>query len=515
MRIGACRSAASRATLLEEPVIGNASTKKSDDGSEHREVTPEAAPPAEFWTEESPTTAAAETPTTRHAMEPATDVGLPEVSTETIENLHPADVPSEEAILIDAIDAVFEPPAAPQLTHERAFGRFLFHRRLSMFDEGEVWLAYERREGESARPCVVKTLSIEVAPPESLRRERFATEARVGRLVRHPHIVEIFDSGEHEGTQYLARESVEGITLAAMVAAAPDVFDRLSLLAALGFRIADALSYAHNLTDRGGAPLHLIHGELCPSTILISRDGTPKLTEFGLSRVGDRPLNPHKEGRRGRVGYMSPEQMRGKDLDARTDMFALGIILVELLGGGPLGDGNLSLDDLADEVMDRCTARDDVTSSLTALLLRMTALSPIARPDDASEVATLLKTLAMPRGKPILLLESELSKRLELVTEHDLLDATTADGGNARSVVLADRTIVQPPTVHETTVSAETLAGPATMPRDTGAAPSPEETSDRPAGTSQPPLRIIKGQAEDVPVMPMSFGAITEPPKSR
>jgi len=315
-------------------------------------------------------------------------------------------------------------PRRSALAAGRPFGRFYLERKLGEFEEGEIWRARETGERARGRGCVLKTVTAGLAMQGSVRRERFIREARVGRLVRHPHIVEIFDCGEHDGIAYLAREHIEGQSLAELAMHARQSMSSLPLVVALGYRIADALAYAHNRTDRGGALLHLVHGELAPTSVLLDEDGTPKLSELTLSRLDGRALSPRRESRLGKLGYMAPEQMKGRPIDARTDLFALGVIMVELLGRDSLPwDGNLALDDIPDIVVEWCTGRGDVPPKLMAMLIRMTALESTARPADASEVADALQSLLPSVGGQRLMLEHELARVMHFGDEAPTDDA--------------------------------------------------------------------------------------------
>jgi len=276
-----------------------------------------------------------------------------------------------------------------------------------------VWRALEPRPGRPDRVAVVKVLSNTVAPPGSWQRARFLAAADANRRVHHPHVVAMLESGDDGDVAYLAREYVEGVNLLRLISRSPPVFDSPALVAALGHRLADALHAGHSATAEDGAPLGLAHGELALSSVLVASDGTPKLTDFAALRLGERPAEPRRAGK---LGYMAPEQLQGRPADHRADLFSLGLLLVELLAGRPLmWDGALALEDLADTVVAVSAERGDLPAPFTALLLRMTALAPAARPESAAEAARSLGSLGSlgrPRGR-LIRLEEALAAAIE------------------------------------------------------------------------------------------------------
>lgn len=151
-------------------------------------------------------------------------------------------------------------------------------------------------------------------------------EARIGALLKHPHIVDIYDFGERGGTAYISMEMVRGLdlaTLAARATLAP------AQIAQVGAAIAAGLQHAHEL-EVGGVRAGLVHRDLKPSNVLVSRDGVTKVVDFGIAKLQRGGQNTETGVAKGTPAYMSPEQAAADDVDHRSDLWSLGAILYEL-----------------------------------------------------------------------------------------------------------------------------------------------------------------------------------------
>jgi serine/threonine-protein kinase len=212
----------------------------------------------------------------------------------------------------------------------------------------------------------------------------FVDEARVCARLAHPNIVQVFDFGEHDGELYMAMEYVDGTTAARLVRAAAARGEEVPLEAALyiALSILRGLDYAHNVRGEDGRALALVHRDVSPGNVLIDRSGAVKLTDFGIARAAEIERRTDAGQLKGKLGYMSPEQVVGKELDARSDLFTAAIVLAELVMLRPLFSGPNEIDvlmrirdaDLA--VIDRAGARvpDDVKAILFRAMARDRAL---------------------------------------------------------------------------------------------------------------------------------------------
>jgi serine/threonine-protein kinase len=179
--------------------------------------------------------------------------------------------------------------------------------------------------------------------------EMFCDEARICAALTHPNIVQVVDFGEHNGELFMAMEYVDGVSLARLLRAVASRGERFPVGVALFIvhEVLRGLRYAHEARDEQGHLLGIVHRDVSPGNILVGRAGEVKLTDFGivLSAFVDRRTYPGEL--KGKMGYMSPEQVIGEELDARSDLFTVGIVLAEMLLARPLFPGRNELEMLS------------------------------------------------------------------------------------------------------------------------------------------------------------------------
>ncbi|MBI5169107.1 MAG: protein kinase [Candidatus Eisenbacteria bacterium] len=264
--------------------------------------------------------------------------------------------------------------------------------------QGGMGDVYRARDTRLGREVAIKTLPADVAAdPE--RRARFETEARAVAALSHPNILAIHDLGEEGGVTFTVAELVEGQTLRERLADGPLAPSRAAMLAA---QVAQGLAAAH---DRG-----IVHRDLKPENVMVTPEGRAKILDFGLARrdepmsAGSRSLAPTVAASTqpgtvmGTVGYMAPEQVRGQVVDARADLFALGIVLHEMLAGrAPF------LRESAADTMSAILREDPAPLSLCApetppalqrIVERCLEKQPVARFRTAADLAFALESLA-------------------------------------------------------------------------------------------------------------------------
>ncbi|MBI3178814.1 MAG: serine/threonine protein kinase, partial [Deltaproteobacteria bacterium] len=174
----------------------------------------------------------------------------------------------------------------------------------------------------------------------------FVDEARIAVQFSHANIVQIYELGKYENQYYIAMEYVSGRDLRQIL----DNYRKkkevlpLPVAAFLVSKICDGLDYAHRKSDPTGKALNLIHRDVSPQNILVSYEGAVKITDFGIAKAEDRASKTQAGVLKGKFGYMSPEQVRGLEIDHRSDIFAVGILVYEMLTNKRLflGDSDFS-----------------------------------------------------------------------------------------------------------------------------------------------------------------------------
>ncbi|HJL33112.1 MAG TPA: protein kinase, partial [Polyangiaceae bacterium LLY-WYZ-15_(1-7)] len=204
---------------------------------------------------------------------------------------------------------------------------------LAEVDVGGMAHLFLAREQPTGRVLAVKAIREEHARDEVFRK-MFLDEARIASRLRHPHVVRIERLDQHaDGTLYLVMEFVAGMPLGGLVSKLVQRQRRLTRVTAVAIacRVAEGLHAAHELRGDDGRPLNVIHRDVSPQNVLLAADGRVKLIDFGVVKARDRLQETVGRQVKGKLRYMAPEQMRRKPLDRRADVFALGVVLWEML----------------------------------------------------------------------------------------------------------------------------------------------------------------------------------------
>jgi serine/threonine protein kinase len=238
-------------------------------------------------------------------------------------------------------------PTAPALPIR--FGKYQLIERLGRGGMAEVWKAKMLGPAGFVRTLVVKRILPHLAEDPHFV-QMFVAEARLSARLNHANIVQVYELGDVAGEYFLAMEYVRGRDLVTVMRQHLQHSVPPPGLGVYATReICRALHYAHTLTDDDGKVLRLIHRDISPSNVMLSFDGAVKLLDFGIAKA----LNEASEIKtqtgtlKGKFGYMAPEQIDGKDIDHRADLFAAGVTLHEVLTGRRLFKGATDMQTIA------------------------------------------------------------------------------------------------------------------------------------------------------------------------
>nr|WP_095977983.1 serine/threonine-protein kinase [Melittangium boletus] len=217
----------------------------------------------------------------------------------------------------------------------RQVGKYQLVRKLAAGGMAEVFLAKAAGPHGFEKVLVLKRILPHLAEEPAFVK-MFFTEAMLAARLTHPNIAQIFDFGEADGAYFLAMEYVDGPSLRTLIrrSSARGLTLPFSVCARLISQACEGLAFAHDFTDpESGELLGLIHRDVSPDNILLSRQGAVKVVDFGIAKATGQGHKTDSGVIKGKLSYMAPEQLRAMPLDRRTDVYALGVVLYELLTG--------------------------------------------------------------------------------------------------------------------------------------------------------------------------------------
>ena len=215
------------------------------------------------------------------------------------------------------------------------FGNYRLQRRLARGGMAEVFLARLIGVEGFERRVAIKRILPHLSESEEFR-GMFLDEARLAAQLTHPNIVHIYDFGKVDDYYFIAMEYVDGVDIGRLIRRAKERPVPFELAARILADVCAGLQFAHNAVDPIGRKLDVVHRDVTPQNVLISYDGQVKLVDFGIAKAQFAAGRTRPGVVKGKYAYMSPEQVEGKPLDGRSDVFSAGICLYELLTGVPL-----------------------------------------------------------------------------------------------------------------------------------------------------------------------------------
>jgi serine/threonine-protein kinase len=269
------------------------------------------------------------------------------------------------------------------------FGRYQLLGLLGQGGMGRLYIAERRGIQGFVKIVALKRIQPHLADSKQLR-EMFLNEARIAARLEHPNIVATYELGEVDGNYFISMEYLPGEDLSAIIAGCQDHRMPIDVAAALTQQAAQGLHYAHEARDGQGKPIGLVHRDVSPRNIFVTYHGVVKLLDFGVVR------GPEKQKSipgvfKGKYGYCAPEQIEGRPVDRRTDVFCLGIALWECLTGARLFDASsdaATIDAVRSRAIEPPSAlRPEIPAELDAITLRALARDPEKRFRNAHDMS--------------------------------------------------------------------------------------------------------------------------------
>jgi phosphate/phosphite/phosphonate ABC transporter binding protein len=267
-------------------------------------------------------------------------------------------------------------------------GRYTILERLAVGGMAQVYLGFEKGDTGLQRVVVVKQILPQLQTDESFV-QMFVQEARLAARINHPNVVEIHELGQSDGQPFIAMEYVGGIALNQLNSALAEMDTIMPVGVAVGILLQACAGAhaAHELTDNAGQPAMLVHRDLTPHNLMISERGHIKVLDFGVAKATTNQEKTKTGLLKGKLPYMSPEQLWQAELDRRSDVFTLGVVLWELLLGRKLyaRDSDIATVNavLNEGLASLGSVRSDVPDAIQGAALQALSKKPEDRFDSA------------------------------------------------------------------------------------------------------------------------------------
>ena len=277
-----------------------------------------------------------------------------------------------------------------------ALGRYLLVDQIGAGGMAEVFTAVSFGVGKFRRPFVIKRLRAEL-DGNATAIGLFIDEANLASTLVHPNVVPVFDFGEVAGSYFLAEEYIVGRDLGRITSRLRDRGEPLlstNAILHLANEILNGLAYAHDKRDDAGNPVGLVHRDITPENVIVSERGEVKILDFGIMKAKQRVSQTDSGTVRGNVGFMSPEQARGRAVDHRSDLFSTGLVILYAATGEPTYSGQTFYDLLTSAASGPGPLQQAriaaLPAPLPAILARALAFDPDKRFQSSAEFSAAL-----------------------------------------------------------------------------------------------------------------------------
>ncbi len=370
----------------------------------------------------------------------------------------------------------------------RKVGKYEILTRLSMGGMAELFLAFTAGPGGFKKFVALKQILPDVKADEAFVK-MFLDEARITAAFSHANIGQVFDLGEEDGELYLAMEYISGQNLEQIIRAAGKAQREIpwgfGLLVARDTALA--LHYAHHFVDPSGRPAPAVHRDVSPKNVMMTFDGNVKVIDFGIAKAKGRLGRTRVGVIKGTTSYMSPEQIRNGELDGRSDLFAVGVMLHELLTGQRLFDGANDATTMfritQGEFPSPREVNPKVPKALSEVVMRALAVNRDERFATGKELARALDAAASGGGEATEIFDEELASAFmhglfaeRVKKNRELLELANRDDGALGNAAEALRDELRESSPGRTPRRATSSSAGSTGRASTSRTPSPGRT---------------------------------------
>jgi eukaryotic-like serine/threonine-protein kinase len=392
-----------------------------------------------------------------------------------------------------------QPQMKPAAAPATMFGRYKLLGRIGEGGMAEVYRALMTGPEGFERELVLKRILPRLSETGDFK-TMFIREAKISALLLHPNIVQIYEFGEADGAYFIAMENVQGVTLREALTTLRREQRAMPYLVAadIARQICIGLDYAHTLHGPDGRPLEIVHQDISPTNIMLAYTGTVKILDFGIARAASFAEEEAKKGLiKGKVSYLSPEQIHVRPFDARADVFALGVVFHEMLTGRRLFQAKndigkmrqllaapiappSALNATIPRELDRIVMRAlsiDVTQRFQSVADMASDLERtlIAARYSSRELSKLLHGLFLPDEDPVVVVDTD-DHRTVAVTGTTPGSSSGTSGGGSNPTGTGTTTGVRTPSLRSTSPSMSTSGSNSashSTPGSPGARPTP------------------------------------------
>ena len=349
---------------------------------------------------------------------------------------------------------------ATELAPGTSLGPYTVIGLLARGGMAEIYLALAEGQGVAPRPVVVKRV-LPHLPGHDDPSAMFADEAALSSRLHHPNVVEMLDLVEREGDLLIVFEHLHGADTHEMLTTCDARKIRLPIEVAIQVvaEAAAGLHHAHELTDEHGQSQKVIHRDVSPQNVFVTFDGLVKVLDFGLAKSVFRTAQTRSGAAKGKLSYMSPEQLLGKPLDRRTDVFALGIVLYELSLGIKLYDVGRGEMQVVREILEgRVTPPREIDPAYPAAVEAVVMRALAKRPDERFPTAHAFRRALAEAARASGLMPSHETVRQFIAALYPDRVVDTLEVGPPAAIPEPVRE--EPPIVHETREARQAVPAP-------------------------------------------------------